>query len=55
MFTAQQLVGEERGVLEDNIGLSVAARFRANNLENKFHAPLGEAAPAAQPNPILIE
>lgn len=55
MFTAQQLVGEERGVLEDSISLSVATRFRANNLENKFHASLGAAAPAAEHNPILIE
>jgi hypothetical protein len=55
MFTAQQLVGEERGVLEDSISLSVATRFRDNNLANKFHAPHGAAAPAAERNPILIE
>ena len=37
MFTTQQLVGEVRGVLEDNIGLSIAAKFRSNNLKNAFH------------------
>lgn len=37
MFTTQQLIGEQRGVLEDNIGLSVAAKFKANNLANAFH------------------
>jgi hypothetical protein len=47
MFTAQQLVGEERGALEDSIALSVAARFILNNLENKFHAPLVPAPAAA--------
>ncbi len=37
MFTNQQLMGDHRGVLEDNIGLSVASKFRANNLANSFH------------------
>ena len=51
MFTTQQLVGDDRGALEDGIGLSVAARFRENNITNTFHnAPaMQEAIDAANP------
>jgi hypothetical protein len=40
MFTPQQLIGEERGVLEDDISLSVAAKssepatFATNFIDN---------------------
>jgi hypothetical protein len=41
VFTPQQLIGEERGVLEDNVSLSVAAKFRTSNLRNTFHRQRG--------------
>ncbi len=36
-FDRQQLVGEERGALDDYAGLSVAEQFKQGNVANKFH------------------
>jgi hypothetical protein len=55
MFTTQQLVGNDRGALEDGIGLSVASRFRENNIANTFHnIPAIQVELNAQ-NPIVVE
>jgi hypothetical protein len=36
-FDRQQLVGEERGALDDYAALSIMEQFKQGNLANKFH------------------
>jgi hypothetical protein len=36
-FDRQQLVGEERGALDDYAALSVMEQFKQGNIANKFH------------------
>jgi hypothetical protein len=55
MFTTQQLVGNDRGALEDGIGLSVAARFRANNIANTFHNEPAMQAAINAADLIIVE